>query len=168
MAMIDAILAEFEQECQATRRLLECVPEDQFDWQPHEKSMSLGALASHIAENPTWAKGTLETEVMNMDEMGYTPYAAASSAELLDTFDKAVALAVEAMTGQSDENLAVIWSMVMGGQTVMEMPRIAVLRSMILNHMIHHRGQLTVYLRLKNVALPSVYGPTADEPGPMG
>jgi uncharacterized damage-inducible protein DinB len=158
----EALSLELELESKTTRKLLERVPEDAFDWKPHEKSMTLGQLASHLAENPNWVTPILEMEEMSVDE-DYTPYLAASSSELLDRFDSNTEQAIEALKNQSDENLMTLWRFVAGGEVKMEMPRASVVRSVILNHSYHHRGQLSVYLRLRDVPIPSIYGPSADE-----
>ncbi|MGO4885994.1 MAG: DinB family protein [Bryobacteraceae bacterium] len=150
----------------STRRTLERVPEDKYGWKPHEKSMTMGRLATHIAELAAWAPTTLETESLDFAPPGAPPYqpkTAGSRAELLAEFDKAVASAHAAIAAASDEQLSVNWTLLAGGHQIFSMPRIAVLRSMVMNHMIHHRGQLTVYLRLNDVPVPSLYGPSADE-----
>jgi uncharacterized damage-inducible protein DinB len=158
----EALSLELELESKTTRKLLERVPEDAFDWKPHEKSMTLGQLASHLAENPNWVTPILEMEEMGVDA-DYKPYLAASSAELLDRFDSNTEQAIEALKSQSDEDLMTLWRFVAGGEVKMEMPRAAVIRTVILNHSYHHRGQLSVYLRLRDVPIPSIYGPSADE-----
>lgn len=158
----EALSLELELESKTTRKLLERVPEAAFDWKPHEKSMTLGQLASHLAENPSWVTPILEMEEMSVDG-DYKPYLAASSEELLDRFDTNTKQAVEALKSQSDEDLMTLWRFVAGEEVKMEMPRAGVVRSVILNHSYHHRGQLSVYLRLKEVPIPSIYGPSADE-----
>jgi uncharacterized damage-inducible protein DinB len=163
MSMIAPIIEEFTQESAQTRRLLERVPDAHWDWKPHEKSMSMGALASHIAENPGWVGVTLEMDEMDPVAMEYQPYVGANIAEVLELFDAKTAEALAAMKGATDEQLMGIWRMKMDGELKFEMPRIAVLRLFILSHTAHHRGQLTVYLRIHDVPLPSIYGPTADE-----
>ena len=165
MALIDGMIAELEGESGATRRVLERVPEAKFGWKPHEKSMAMGAMASHLAENPVWVGSTLEMKVLDLDSVGYSPYLAETQEELLETFDKNTAEALGKMAKQSDEYLMETWRMKMGGEIVMEKSRLMVLRSMIINHSIHHRGQLGVYLRLNDIPVPSVYGPSADEAG---
>ena len=158
----EALSLELEHESKTTRKLLERVPETAFDWKPHEKSMSLGQLASHLADNPNWVTPILELEEMSIDP-DYKPYIASSSEELLERFDTNTRQAVETLKSQSDEDLMKPWRFVAGGEVKMEMPRIGVLRSIILNHTYHHRGQLSVYLRLNDVPIPSIYGPSADE-----
>ena len=165
MAMIEPIIMEFSSEAATTRKLLERMPEDKFAWKPHDKSMTLGLLGSHIVETSTWLRPILEQDEMQFDTESYVPVVYETVAELLDAFDKRMAEAVEVMQGQSDEHLMATWRMVVNGQPMFEMPRIAVIRGMILNHTVHHRGQLSVYLRLNDVPLPSIYGPSADEPG---
>jgi len=158
----EALSLELEHESKTTRKLLERVPEDAFGWKPHEKSMSLGQLASHLAENPNWVTPILEQDEMSVDP-DYKPYIASSSEELLERFDTNTRQAIDSLKSQSDEDLMKLWRFVAGGEVKMEMPRISVMRAMILNHTYHHRGQLSVYLRLKDVPVPSIYGPSADE-----
>jgi uncharacterized damage-inducible protein DinB len=162
MPISEALLPEFDQEMANTRKILDVVPEDRFDYKPHEKSMALGRLASHVAEMPAWAKHTLESEVLEI-QAGQAPYLAADRAQLLADFDKNVAEAREKLAAASDADLAVVWSLIYGGHKVMSLPRVAVLRGMVMNHMIHHRAQLGVYLRLNELAIPGMYGPSADE-----
>jgi uncharacterized damage-inducible protein DinB len=166
MAIKDALLPEFDHEMATCRTVIERVPEAKFSYKPHEKSMTMGALASHIADMPTWAVVGITQDSIDMAG-GFKPFQAASSAELLAAFDKNVVSARSAIDGASDETLMQNWSLKNGDTTLMSMPKIAVVRSFVLNHVIHHRGQLSVYLRLNNVAVPSIYGPSADE-GSMG
>ena len=163
MSIIDSMIQELQYEAQATRKVLERLPEDKWDWQPHPKSMSVCALASHTADALTYAQAVLEMDefVINMGE--YKPFLAANRAELLKAQDENLAKAVETMHGRSDAHLMQLWRLKMGDHVVFELPRAAVLRSMVLNHIVHHRAQLTVYLRLLDVPVPSVYGPSADE-----
>jgi uncharacterized damage-inducible protein DinB len=166
MSISEALLPEFDQEMANTRKLLACVPEEIQEYKPHEKSMPLGRLAGHVAELPNWAVNTIRLTTLDLtpaNGSSYKPFFATSRGELLETFDKNVAEAREAIAGASDEDLLVIWSLVYKGQTVVQMPRIAVLRNMVMNHLIHHRAQLGVYLRLNNIAIPGMYGPSADE-----
>src|SRR5271155_5706962 len=164
MAIRDALLAEFDHEMIITRQTLERVPEGKPDWAPHEKSMKMGRLAGHLAELSGWS-----ATIINQDELDFRPAGApptpplvmTSRQQLLDTFDKKVAEARAALSGASDEHLLKSWKLLGGGQTIMEMPRGAFLRSFVMNHVIHHRAQLGVYLRMNNVPVPSVYGPSA-------
>jgi uncharacterized damage-inducible protein DinB len=162
MAIKDALLPEFDQEMATARRVLERLREDRYGWAPHEKSMKAGRLASHIAEMTTW--GTISITQDSLDLAGgHQPFNASSRAELLAAFDKNVADCRKAIEGASDETLMKPWSLMQGGTAIMTLPKIAVLRSFVLNHIIHHRGQLSVYLRLTDTPVPSIYGPSADE-----
>lgn len=167
MSISQTLLPEYDQEMANTRKLLACVPDGKWDYKPHEKSMPLGRLAGHIAELPNWALHTIQVKVLDLTPAsgpGFKPFIAASRQELLETFDKNVAEARSAIERATDEHLAEIWSLVYQGHTVMSMPRAAVLRSVVMNHLIHHRAQLGVYLRMNDVAIPGMYGPSADEP----
>lgn len=162
MAIVDALLPEFDHEMTTTRKVLERVPEDKFDWKPHAKSFSLGALATHVATIPTWGTETLtksEIEVGGQGPPGQPP----SKTDLLARFDKNVAETRAALTGRTDAELMSNWSLKRDGKTLFSMPKAAVWRSFVLNHLIHHRAQLAVYLRLLDVPVPSIYGPSADE-----
>lgn len=162
MPIAQILLPEFDQEMKSTRKLLECVPEGKFEYKPHEKSMSLGRLSAHVAEIPSYLTATLKLERLDMtgEEKPFSP---ATRKELLDAFDKHTAEARELLSKASDEDLAKIWTLTYKGQQIFSMPRAAVLRSMCLSHLYHHRGQLGVYLRMNNVAFPGMYGPSADE-----
>jgi uncharacterized damage-inducible protein DinB len=162
MTISETLLPEFDQEMANTRKILACVPEDKFTWKPHEKSMTLGRLASHVAEMANWAAVTVNLDKLEL-KPGDKPFNAATSAELLGGSDKYAAEGRAAIAGAGDESLGQPWSLVYGGHTLLTMPRAAVLRGMVMNHMIHHRGQLSVYLRLNDVAVPGMYGPSADE-----
>ena len=166
MSISEALLPEFDQEMSNTRRTLERIPEDKFDWKPHEKSMPLGDLAVHLATMPGW---TVET--INRDSLDYAPVdgpayeqpKANSRAEIVEMFDKGVAAARAAIEGTSDEELAKPWTLLAGGKEILTMPKIAVIRSFVMSHSIHHRAQLGVYLRLNDIPVPAIYGPSADE-----
>lgn len=167
MPLNQALLPEFDHEMANTRKTLERVPEDKFGWKPHAKSMTMGRLSTHVAEMPGWVPTTLESESFDFAPPGAPPFqpkTAATRAELLEIFDKNAATARAALTGATDAQLMVTWTLLSGGQTIFSMPRIAVLRSMVMNHIIHHRGQLAVYLRLNDLPVPGLYGPSADEP----
>ena len=163
MALYEPLLNELLHEAKSTRKMLELVPEDKFSWKPHEKSMTMGRLASHIADIPNWAVFTIDQDVLDFATTEYKPKDAVTNTELVKMFDDNLAKAVEALKNASDEKLLANWKMQAGDVVYMDMPRIQVLRGFILNHNIHHRAQLSVYLRLNDIALPSVYGPTADE-----
>jgi uncharacterized damage-inducible protein DinB len=170
MPIIDAFLAEMGHESTLTRRLLERVPDDRMGWKPHDKSMTLGRLAGHVAELPGWSRTVLADDVFEVSaaaEAGFVPAEPATRAELLAIFDDHVAGFEAAARGVSDETMRETWKMTRGGRVLLEMPRTVAVRSFILNHTIHHRGQLSVYLRLLEVPLPSIYGPSADDPGPF-
>ena len=165
MAIKEALLPEFDHEMATTRRLLERVPDADFEWKPHDKSMSLGQLAGHIANLPLWCSATLQHKVLDLDTFfaDARPRLPESRGTLLQEFDGKVKTARALLVEQSDAELLAAWTLKKGGQEVFTMPRISAIRSFVMNHLIHHRGQLTVYLRMKNVPLPPIYGPTADE-----
>jgi uncharacterized damage-inducible protein DinB len=164
MNLNEPLVAELQQEAKTARKMLERVPQEQLAWKPHEKSMTLGRLAGHIAELPSMLIPILTQDELDFGSGSYKPFEPTNISDLLETFDKNVAGAAELLKTQADEPLLKPWRMRRGEQILFEMSRIAAIRSMSLNHFIHHRGQLSVYLRLLNVPLPSVYGPTADEP----
>jgi uncharacterized damage-inducible protein DinB len=165
MSLTDALLPEFDHEMATTRRLLERVPEPEFAWKPHERSMTLGELAGHVASLPMWCSTTLETTVLDLDSFGedITLKPPASRDALLQDFDTKVARARAAIASASDGDMLVSWTLKKGSQEFFSMPRVSAIRSFVMNHLIHHRGQLSVYLRLKDVPIPPIYGPTADE-----
>lgn len=163
MALADMLLPEFDHEMGVTRKVLERVPDDKHEWKPHPKSFSLGALATHVATLPTWGTETLtKSEIDVSGNPTVSPLA--STADILAAFDRNVAAARSALTGKTDAELAAMWSLRRNGKTLFSMPKSAVWRSFVVSHVIHHRAQLTVYLRLLDVPIPSVYGPSADEP----
>ena len=166
MPIADSILPEFDHEMANTRKTLERVPDDKFAWKPHEKSMTMGQLAGHLAQMPGWGKDTLTTEsfdVAPVDGPPVQPSRPKNRQEVLALFDKGVAEVRAALAAAKDDQLLKPWSLLAGGKPIFTMPRIAVLRSMILSHSIHHRAQLGVYLRLNNLPVPAMYGPSADE-----
>lgn len=166
MSLTEALLAELDYEMANTRKTLERVPEDKMDWRPHERSWTLGELATHIANIPSWAPMTLERESFDLAEDDSGEREAQSTvAGLLDLFDTHLAKARQALQAAEDEELGKPWSLLHGGEEIFTMPRAVVLRSMIFNHSVHHRGQLTVYLRLAGAKVPALYGPSADEEG---
>jgi len=164
MNPIDAIVMEMSQEAATTRRLLERVPAQHLAWKPHVKSMTMGRLATHIAELPGWVSTILDTDGFDLGSSKHTPQTAESVADFLSMFDKNVPLAEAAIRRQTPDRLSTMWRLTKQGQVLLEIPRMGVIRTLLLNHLIHHRGQLSVYLRLKDVPLPSIYGPTADTP----
>jgi uncharacterized damage-inducible protein DinB len=161
MAMIHGLLAELEQEAGTTRRVLERVPGDQLNWRPHPKSMTLGQLALHVATVPGGVAEIATQSPFQVPE--FTRPSATSAAELVPALDSSVARARELLGALDDAALAAPWKLMNGNREVMTIPRAAVLRSIMLNHWYHHRGQLSVYLRQLGVPLPSIYGPSADE-----
>jgi uncharacterized damage-inducible protein DinB len=165
MAIKDTLLPEFDHEMGTTRRLLERVPEADFAWKPHAKSFSMGDLASHIASVPHWVNAICDHSEFDVEKAGpeARPGTPASVAALLETFDKNVTAARGKISQQGDSTLMTVWTFKQGVHEIFSMPKIAVWRSFIMNHLIHHRGQLSVYLRLRDVPLPSIYGPSADE-----
>lgn len=165
MAISDSLLLEFDREMANTRRTLERVPDDKLSWTPHPKSSSMGALASHIARLPGWGVLTIEDDSFDLAPGGVPARfpELGSSRELLETFDKNVADARSALAGATDEVLLAPWTLLSNGQTLWVMPRVAVLRGFVFSHTIHHRAQLGVYLRLNDLPVPSIYGPSADE-----
>jgi len=166
MTMAEFLVGEFDHEAASTRKVLERVPEAHAAWAPHPKSKSLGELANHIAGLPVWTGRTLKTTEYDFlapgaPTPGVRPWE--SKAALLAKFDKNAAEARAIIAGTTDAQFLESWSLKRGGEVMVTLPRIAALRSMVLSHTIHHRGQLTVYLRLKDVPVPGVYGPSADE-----
>ncbi|HVG34069.1 MAG TPA: DinB family protein [Pyrinomonadaceae bacterium] len=164
MNLMEPMIAELQHEAATTRRLLERVPQDRLAWQPHAKSMTLGRLAAHIANLPGMLVGALTKDALDADELKAESPSAESVANILEVFDQKIERAVELLKTPSDEGFMLTpWRYTSGEHVIFEMPRLAVIRFVALNHIIHHRGQLSVYLRLLDVPLPSVYGPTADE-----
>jgi len=165
MPLIDHFIEELKYEIPTTRKLLERVPEKDFDWKPHAKSMTMNQLASHIAETFVWVGPIIAQDEMVMDMEQYKPWLAKSTDDLLKSYDAYAAKVMEELQGVSDESLMKTWMLLIDDKPVLQMPRIAALRGFILKHIVHHRGQLTVYLRLRDVPLPQVYGPSADDQG---
>ena len=161
MSVIDGLLAELEQEAQTTRRVLERIPQAHLSWKPHPKSMSLGQLALHVATVPGNVAEFAAQD--NPAPPTFVQPEAASTAELIPSLTESVARARRALGGFDDAKMAATWRLTVGGKEIMAMPRVALVRAIMLNHWYHHRGQLLVYLRLLNLPVPSVYGPTADE-----
>jgi uncharacterized damage-inducible protein DinB len=162
MAIAQALIGELEQEAATTRRVLQRVPADKLSWKPHPKSMSLGQLALHVATTPRGVAELVVQDVVEMPDFGERP-AAASPEEALKALDESLAAAKRVLGAMDDARLQATWRLTRNGTDLMAMPRVAFLRSIMLNHWYHHRGQLSVYLRLLNVPVPSIYGPSADE-----
>lgn len=165
MPIKDALLPEFDHEMGTTRRLLERTPADKFAWRPHEKSMRLGQLAGHLANIPLWMDAILQHTVFNLEDAGEDtrPPMPESVARLLSEFDGKVKTARSGLAGTGDAEMLAPWTFRKAGQEVFTMPRVAAIRSFVMNHSIHHRGQFSVYLRMNDIPLPAMYGPTADE-----
>jgi len=166
MPLNQSLLPEFDQEMANTRKTLERVPEDKFAWKPHEKSFSMVALATHLATLPSWGIVTIQKDSFDVAPEGEPPpkaEPAKSVQELLERFDRNVATTREALAAASDQDLFKTWTLLKGGKAIFSLPRVAALRSFVMNHNIHHRAQLGVYLRLNDVPVPSIYGPSADE-----
>jgi uncharacterized damage-inducible protein DinB len=162
MSLNQTLLPEFQQEATSTRNILALVPYDNPDWKPHEKSMKLSALAAHVAEIPTWVGMIVNMDELDFAKMDYKPPVISNNAELLDFFDKHISDAVAVLQNASDEQLMGNWTMRNGERIFFTMPRMAALRTWCMNHVYHHRAQLGVYLRMNNIPLPFIYGPTAD------
>ena len=167
MSIAGTALGDLQSELQTTRRVLERVPDDHFDWKPHEKNFTLGEMSSHIANLLSWGVMILSSDELDLAE-DYPPQPAAEdSAGLLELFDEKSAALLKALDGVDDDRMLGTWTLRMGDREISALSRVANIRGFVINHMIHHRGQLTLYLRLLDVPLPPVYGPTADE-NPFG
>jgi uncharacterized damage-inducible protein DinB len=158
-----ALIAELENEGKVTRKVLERVPADKYDWKPHERSMTFGRLATHVAEMHGWAKSTVEQSEIDFAKFDYKPFEPKTTEELVQHFEKNYNDAIQALKTASDEIWTEPWSLRNGEQIYFTIPKIAVIRGMVLNHIVHHRGQLSVYLRLNDIPVPAMYGPSADE-----
>jgi uncharacterized damage-inducible protein DinB len=163
MKQIDSLIQEFEHEAKTTRKHLERLPNDKLDWRPHEKSFTAVALASHIVECVSWTNAIFKQDELDFDPATYKPYVATSVTDLLKTFENNVANGKQALAETAEQSLEQPWSLKIMGRVQFERPRAAVFRDFALSHVIHHRGQFSVYLRLLNIAVPGSYGPSADE-----
>jgi uncharacterized damage-inducible protein DinB len=163
MAIVDALLPEFDHEMAVARKVLERVDDAQFGWKPHERSMSLGRLATHVAEIPQWGHTILNEPEFNMVDGEYKPTVTSTTAEVLDLFDRQVKTIRGILVAKTDAELMSTWTFKQNGKELFGMPRAAAWRSWVMNHLIHHRGQLSVYLRLTGSKVPGIYGPSADE-----
>ena len=163
LRLSETLLAEFDRETALTRRMLERTPADRFDWRPHEKSMTLGRLVTHLAELVGWGASVLTSEGADLTGSSRSDRAETSLAAVLARFDESVASARRGIADRTDGELLAPWTLKRDGQEVFTAPRIMAARAVLLQHSAHHRGQLSVYLRLLDVPLPPLYGPTADE-----
>jgi uncharacterized damage-inducible protein DinB len=165
MKYSDAMVQEFFHESQTTKRLLERVPEDKLSWKPHEKSMPLGRLATHVTEIPQWAEAIVNQDSLDMATVDFKPVILESRQKVLESLQKNLDKFAEVLGGKDDEVVMASWKLKEGDKVLMDMPRAAAIRGFIISHVIHHRGQLSVYLRENDVPIPSIYGPSADEQG---
>jgi uncharacterized damage-inducible protein DinB len=163
MSLIESLKEELAHEAATTRKHFERLPEARLDWQPHEKSFTTRGLASHLVDTIGWTESIFRSDELDFNPATYRAFTASSVDDLLKTFDRRVAEATRSMSGVVDASLAQPWRLKMMGRLHLEKPRSAVFRDFVLSHLIHHRGQLSVYLRLLNVPVPGSYGPSADE-----
>jgi uncharacterized damage-inducible protein DinB len=158
-----ALIAELENEAAVTRKVLERVPADKFDWKPHEKSMAMKNLAVHVAEMHSWTVNTVQASELDFAKFDYKPAEPKTTEDLVELFETNYNQAIEALRGATDDIWNDPWSLRNGDLIYFTMPKIVVMRGMVLNHIVHHRGQLSVYLRLNDIPVPAMYGPSADE-----
>lgn len=163
MSKNQSLIAELQYEAESTRKSLERVREDSYDYKPHEKSMTMIRLAGHLAEIPGWVEATVNLDEIDFAKMDYKPPVITNNKELLELFDKSLASGLKALEGASDENLMATWTAKNNGEVAFAMARIQVIRGMIIKHLVHHRAQLGIYLRMTDTPVPATYGPTADE-----
>jgi uncharacterized damage-inducible protein DinB len=166
MIYSEAILPEFDQEMAQTRKVLERIPEDKLEWRPHPKSNTIGWNANHLADLPNWLVQTLTTssvDIAPVDGERYPSPKLTSQQEILGLFDRNVAAARKAIAAVKDDEIGQMWTLLQAGKPLLTMPRSAVIRSLVLNHLIHHRAHLCVYLRLNDIPVPGMYGPSGDE-----
>ena len=168
MKQIESLLEEFNHETKTTRKHLERLPDDKIEWRPHQKSFTTVGLASHIVECIGWTQAIFDQDEIDIDMASYRPYQATSKDELLSKFDQNVAKGKEVIAQADEAMLERLWRLKMNGQQWLEKPKAAVFRDFVLSHIIHHRGQFSVYLRLLDVPVPGSYGPSADEQPPAG
>lgn len=168
MKLSEPLLIELQNEAANTKKYLDIVPAKSFDFKPHEKSMSLQRLAGHVAELPGWLHSTINAEELDFTKIDYTPPVITDGISLLRVFEDNLTLGTNALKNASDETLRGNWTLRNGDHIIFTMSRMGVIRNMVYNHMVHHRGQLSVYLRLLNIKIPGLYGPSADEMEQMG
>lgn len=163
MTIGQILAAELKQEAGSIRKMLERLPAEKMSWKPHEKSMSLERLAGHVVEMMLWTNVTINADELDFEKMDYNPKTYTDASELVADFDKNLADTLEILNNAPNENMGNNWSLRKGEQIYFTMPKAVVMRSMVMNHIIHHRGQLSVYMRLLDIPVPSIYGPSADE-----
>ncbi len=163
MQIAELLLLELQQESANTRKMIERVPTDKLEWQPHEKSMTIGRLATHIAEIPVWFRRAISAHEFDFVLSAVKPQKRETTAEIVDVFDKQMEEAVSILKTADDETMNAIFTLRRGDQIMFQLPRKVVVRTFALNHLYHHRGQLSVYLRLLDIPIPGMYGPSADE-----
>ena len=163
MGFTEELLIEYDAEMANTRKMLERVPDDKLEWAPHSKSMTLARLASHVADFPTWALTTVDTDMLDLNKVEPPSSLPKSRAEIVAKFEKDLVAARAKLASLTEEALGRKWTLKAGDHTILEMPKAQVIRITVMNHMVHHRGQLSVYLRELNVPVPGMYGPSADE-----
>ncbi|WP_295649224.1 DinB family protein [uncultured Mucilaginibacter sp.] len=163
MNLNKALIGEMQHEAASTRKMLERVPNDKLGWKPHEKSMTLGKLATHVSDLPNWTGFTINADELDLASGAFKPFLATSTVELLKHHDESVAGAIAALESVTNEQLMEMWTLRMGDHVIFTMPKVQVLRNMVFSHMVHHRGQLSVYLRMLDVPVPGMYGPSADD-----
>jgi uncharacterized damage-inducible protein DinB len=159
----EAFIAELKHEAAATKRILERVPQEKFDWKPHEKSMTLGRLATHVAELPGFLNSILTMDDFDFTKGDYKPSRANTPEELMNVFQQQLDGVVQTLQNTSDEKMQSTFTLRSGNHIIASVPRMVAVRSMAMNHIIHHRGQIAVYLRLIDIPVPGMYGPSADE-----
>jgi uncharacterized damage-inducible protein DinB len=164
--MIDFLIEEFEHEAATTRKHLERLPNDKLDWRPHQKSFSAAGLASHIVDCISWTESIFDLDEFDFDPATYKPYQANSTDDLLRTFDEKIKIGKQVLAGANDASLRQPWPLKIKGKVWFKKPRASVFRDFVLSHIIHHRGQFSVYLRLLDIPVPGSYGPSADEQPP--
>jgi uncharacterized damage-inducible protein DinB len=166
MTYAESILPEFDQEMASTRKVLERVPEDKLDWRPHAKSNTIGWNANHLVEMPSWVPVTINSPSLDIAPLGGPTYQSpklATRRELLETFDRNVAAARQALAAAKDQDMDHSWSLLRGGSPLFTLPKRAVIRTFVINHIIHHRAVLCVYLRMNDIPVPGMYGPSGDD-----
>lgn len=163
MQLNQQFISELQHELESTRKILNVLPEDMLTWKPHEKSMTLGRLAAHVSELVGWITMTLKTDELDFSKIDYKPLVPTTVQEIKDVLEKCAVEAIAALETAAPEDFGKIWTLRRGEHIILALPKSATIRSMAMNHLYHHRGQLTVYLRILDVPVPGMYGPSADE-----